>query len=270
MTADPANTPMTQRFAACVEYDGVLFSGWQRQPGVRTVQGVVEGALSFVANHPVDVVCAGRTDAGVHAMGQVIHFDSGAQRAQYNWLRGVNTRLPEGVALNWIAPVTDDFHARFKACRRHYRYIIANQRVQPALLRHRATWEYRALDHARMADAATALLGRHDFSAFRAAACQSRNPVKTLYRIDVNRSGRFVWIDLEADGFLHHMVRNITGVLVTIGCGEREPNWCAEVLESRDRRRGGITAPAEGLYLTQVEYDARYDVPPPPSAPRFW
>ena len=259
-----------RRFAACVEYDGAPFSGWQRQDGTPTVQGAVEGALSFVADHPVVVVCAGRTDAGVHATGQIVHFSTTARRSEFGWLRGTNTRLPDGVAVHWIQPVGDDFHARFKARRRRYRYVIANQKVKPALLRRRASWEYRFLDADRMARAADALLGCHDFSAFRAAACQSKRPVKTLYRVDVARQGTFVWLDLEADGFLHHMVRNIAGVLMAIGAGERDVGWCRQVLDSGDRAAGGVTAPADGLYLTGVDYDEVHGLPQPPPPPRFW
>lgn len=269
MSGQSANAA-TQRFAACVEYDGALFSGWQRQDGTRTVQAAVEAALSFVADHPLGVVCAGRTDAGVHATGQVVHFTSPARRSEYSWLRGTNTHLPDGVAIHWIRPVDAAFHARFKAIRRRYRYVIANQPVKPALLRERATWDYRQLDAGRMARAAISLLGRHDFGAFRAAACQSKNPVRTLQRLDVAREGRFIWLDLQADGFLHHMVRNIAGVLMTIGAGERDADWCRQVLESRDRTAGGVTAPAAGLYLTGVDYDEIYALPPPPPPPRFW
>ncbi len=260
----------TRRYAACVEYDGAPFSGWQRQDGTPTVQGAVEQALSFVADHPVSVVCAGRTDAGVHATGQVVHFSTPAERSEFGWLRGTNSRLPGGVAVHWIQAVDDDFHARFKARRRCYRYVIANQRVKPALLRQQVSWDYRALDADRMALAAGSLLGRHDFSAFRAAACQSRSPVKTLHRIEVRRQERFICIDLEADGFLHHMVRNIAGVLMTIGAGEQDVSWCRQVLEARDRAKGGVTAPAAGLYLTGVRYDDLYALPQTPPAPCFW
>lgn len=260
----------TRRFAACVEYDGSAFSGWQIQSGTRTVQGVVEQALSFVADHPVRVVCAGRTDAGVHACGQVIHFDSVSSRLCDSWLRGGNTRLPPGVVLNWVSPVDETFHARFKAQRRIYRYVILNQSVRPALLRHHVSWEYRPLDAQRMVLGARTLLGRHDFSAFRAAACQAKSPVKTIHRFDVQCAGRWIWMDLEADGFLHHMVRNIAGVLMSIASGEREPEWCGEVLASRDRRTGGITAPAAGLYLAGVSYGSAYNLPAMPPAPCFW
>jgi tRNA pseudouridine38-40 synthase len=260
----------TRRFAACVEYDGTCFSGWQIQEGTRTVQQAVEGALSFVANHPVRVVCAGRTDTGVHACGQIVHFDSPSERSRDSWLRGANTRLPPGVVLNWVCGVDSTFHARFKARRRRYRYIILNQPVRPALLRSAVSWEYRPLDASRMVDAAKVLIGRHDFSAFRATSCQAKNPVKTIHRLDVMSTGNWIWLDLEADGFLHHMVRNIAGVLMQIARGERDPQWCREVLESLDRRCGGVTAPACGLYLTGVGYDPSYPLPSTPPAPRFW
>ncbi len=266
----PQDGRATPRYAACVEYDGALFSGWQRQNGTRTVQSGVEQALSFVANHAVGVVCAGRTDAGVHATAQIVHFSTPASRSDHGWLRGTNTHLPDGVAIHWIRSVHGDFHARFGARRRRYRYVIANQPVKPALLRHHVSWEYRPLDVSRMRLASRELLGQHDFSAYRAAACQSKNPVKTLYRLDVARSGCFVWLDLEANGFLHHMVRNIAGVLMAIGCGERDVDWARQVLDSRDRTAGGVTAPAAGLYLTGVDYDKRHGLPPAPPPPRFW
>lgn len=270
MTDSRASAPHTPRYVACVEYDGARFSGWQRQDGTRTVQGEVERALTFVANHEVAVVCAGRTDAGVHATGQVIHFDSPAQRSSYSWLRGANTRLSEGVAIHSVREVAPDFHARFKARRRRYRYVLLNQKVRPALFREQVSFEYRELDAKRMAKASACLLGRHDFSAFRAAACQAKNPVKTMHSLEIRASGRWIWMDLEADGFLHHMVRNIAGVLICIGAREREVGWCREVLESRDRTAGGVTAPPGGLYLTGVDYDPAYEVPPPPPGPRFW
>lgn len=270
MTENTCGSKGVTRFAACVEYDGAGFSGWQRQHGARTVQEAVEHALSFVADHGVGVVCAGRTDAGVHATGQIVHFDSRARRSAYGWLRGSNSRLPNDVAIHWVREVDYRFHARFKAVRRRYRYVLLNQRVRPALLRSQVAWEFRDLDPERMATAAACLVGRHDFSAFRAAACQSRNPVKTLHRLEVTASGRWIALDLEADGFLHHMVRNIAGVLMSIGRGEREVGWCREVLESRDRRAGGVTAPAAGLYLAGVDYDAVFGLPPAPPMPCFW
>ncbi|GJL81992.1 MAG: tRNA pseudouridine synthase A [marine bacterium B5-7] len=272
--ADARNNPglpdgMT-RYAACVEYDGSLFFGWQRQDGQRTVQGAVEQAISFVANHPVAVVCAGRTDSGVHASAQIIHFDSTARRSAFNWVRGVNTRLPEGVCIHWVLQVDHDFHARFKALRRRYRYIILNQSVHPGLFRNNVSFEYRSLQLEPMIEAAEYFVGRHDFSAFRAAACQSKNPVKTLYRLDLERSGRWLWLDLEADGFLHHMVRNIAGTLLHIGAGERSVFWAKEVLSSGDRRLAAATASASGLYLVGVDYDSVYKLPSPPESPSFW
>jgi tRNA pseudouridine38-40 synthase len=262
--------PALSRFAACVEYDGAAFNGWQRQRGVPTVQESLENALSFVADHEVTVVCAGRTDTGVHATGQVVHFDSGAQRSCYGWQRGANTRLPSSVSVQWVQPVSRDFHARFSARRRAYRYIVMNHPARSALYRARATWDYRHLQPERMAQAATALVGRHDFSAFRALACQSRDPVKTLHRLDVHSRGRWIWFDVEADGFLHHMVRNIAGVLLAIGAGEADMDWCRKVLMGRDRRKGGVTAPPDGLYLVKVEYDAAHALPPNPPEPCFW
>ncbi len=270
MTASTLTTISGVRFAACIEYDGALFSGWQSQVGVATVQDAVERALSRVADHKVCVVAAGRTDAGVHSTGQTIHFDSLAARTCDAWLRGGNTGLPDGIAIRWVRSVSAEFHARFGARRRHYRYILLNQSVKPALFLHQVSWEYRPLNVSRMREALGHLVGMHDFSAYRASACQSKNPVKTLHRLGLSSRGGWVWLDLEADGFLHHMVRNIAGVLLAIGRCEREPDWALSVLQSRDRRKGGITAPPGGLYLTRVEYDADFDLPEPAQPPAFW
>jgi tRNA pseudouridine38-40 synthase len=256
------------RLAAGVEYNGAGFSGWQSQRGVATVQDAVEAAFSHVADHRVGVVCAGRTDAGVHATGQVVHFDSPSSRTDYGWMRGANTRLPPGVSISWVAAVGREFHARFSARRRRYRYVILNRPVRPAIHHGLVSWEYRPLSLEPMVEAGAALLGRHDFSAYRAASCQSKNPVKTLYRLQVQRQGPWFWIDVEADGFLHHMVRNIAGVMLAIGSGEREPGWAGEVLASRQRCRGGVTAPPGGLYLVGIDYDTQ--LPEPPAAPAFW
>ncbi len=259
---------VTSRLAAGIEYDGAGFCGWQSQRGVATVQDAVEAAFGHVADHPVGVVCAGRTDAGVHATGQVVHFDSLASRTEYGWMRGANTRLPPGVAVRWVRAVGRDFHARFSARRRRYRYIVLNREVRPALFHTQVAWEYRPLRLEPMAEAAPGLLGRHDFSAYRAASCQSKNPVKTLYRLDIRRQGPWFWIDVEADGFLHHMVRNIAGVMLAIGSGERAPGWAAEVLAGRERRLGGVTAPPGGLYLVGIDYDE--ELPQPAAPPAFW
>lgn len=255
------------RFALGIEYDGTDFMGWQRQGHEgRTVQACVEEALSHVADHPVEVTCAGRTDAGVHASGQVIHFDSGAQRSLRGWLLGVNSKLPPDVAAGWVQETPAEFHARFRATARHYRYTILNRDTRPALGRSQLTWIHRPLDAEPMRAAARHLLGKHDFSAFRSVECQALHPVRTLQRLDVRREGELILIDTVADGFLHHMVRNIAGVLLTIGEGKRDPDWSHQVLEGRDRSLGGITAPANGLCFVAVRYPDEFRIPQPKDA----
>ncbi len=257
------------RIACGIEYDGTGFSGWQRQPGSRTLQGEVEKALSFVADHAVEVACAGRTDAGVHATSQVVHFDATAVRSERSWLLGANANLADDVRLLWVREVDGDFHARFSAAARRYRYIILNRPVASALERSRVTWDHRPLDETRMAAGAAYLLGEHDFSSFRALACQAKHPVRTVHRLDVSRSGPYVYLDVEANAFLHHMVRNIAGVLMAVGRGDQRPEWVREVLERRDRTRGGVTAPASGLYLVGVRYPQRYGIADCGHLPRF-
>jgi tRNA pseudouridine38-40 synthase len=258
------------RIALGIEYDGSAFNGWQAQlSGVRTLQGAVEQALSAVAAHPVSVVCAGRTDTGVHATGQVVHFDSDAPRSPRAWTLGTNTLLPPDVSVRWAQPVAETFHARFSATARQYRYIILNQPTRPALLRNRAVWQMRPLDVERMNAAAAHLIGEHDFSAYRAQQCQSKSPVRVMRRLTVTRYGDYLSIDVLANAFLHHMVRNIAGVLMTIGHGEREPDWAREVLEGRDRKLGGVTAPPQGLYLVAVEYPAEFALPATPESATF-
>ncbi len=257
------------RIAAGIEYDGTAFCGWQRQRGVPTVQETVERAFSVVADHPVTVVCAGRTDTGVHATAQVVHFDTRSHRTQRSWTLGANSNLPPEVVVRWVREVPEDFHARFSARARAYRYVILNRWVRPAVLRGRVTWQHHPLDVPRMRAAATLLLGRHDFSTFRALQCQAKSPVRTLHRCDVSREADFVYLDVEADGFLHHMVRNIAGVLMAVGKGDRPVEWVAELLALRDRTRGGVTAPPEGLYFTRVAYGPEWPVPQTPQPPRF-
>lgn len=252
----------TQRIALGIEYDGSAFHGWQAQQHVHTVQAEVEQALSKVADHPVGVVCAGRTDAGVHATGQVVHFDTHARRSMRSWILGTNTHLSPAVVVRWAVPVTEEFHARFSAQRRGYRYIILNRFVRPALQQGRVTWYHGELDAPRMHQAAQGLLGRQDFSSFRALACQAKSPVRTVHAVSVQRQGEYIFLDIEADGFLHHMVRNIAGVLLAIGRGEQPPEWVMQLLSLRDRTQGGVTAPPDGLYLKQVVYDPIYQLPP--------
>ena len=249
------------RVALGIEYDGTDFSGWARQPGARTVAEVLEEALSEVAAHPVSTTCAGRTDARVHATGQVAHFDTGARRPQRAWTLGVNTHLPRDVSVRWACRPGEGFHARFSALRRHYRYVIYNHDTRSPLLGGRSARFHRRLDVGAMRRAARDLVGEHDFSAYRAAGCQARNPVRTVYRLEVERHGDFVVIDVCANAFLKRMVRNIAGVLQAVGCGERPAEWAGRVLASRSRVQGGVTAPPQGLYLTRVEYAGCYPVP---------
>ncbi len=249
------------RIALGIEYQGRKFSGWQIQLGVRTVQECVERAISKVANHPLRVICAGRTDTGVHAIGQVVHFDTHAERSIHSWQSGANANLPSDVSVRWAHQVDDNFHARFSAVRRQYRYLIYNHRVRPAIAAHQVNWDYRPLNEQAMSDASASLLGEHDFSSYRAYACQAKSAIRTIYRLDVTRMGDYVMIDVEANAFLHHMVRNIAGVLMAIGAGEHSPVWAAEVLEKKDRQLGGVTAPPQGLYFVRVVYPDTHGLP---------
>jgi len=258
------------RFALGLEYDGSAFHGWQTQTGgVRTVQDCLELALSRVASQPTKVVVAGRTDAGVHAgsggnYGQVVHFDTMVHRPPRAWVLGSNLYLPPDIAVCWAQAVQDDFHARFSACARHYRYIIYNAPTRPALDRTRVTWDHRPLDVLVMTTAARSLVGTHDFSSYRAHGCQAKNPVRTLHRLDVVQEGPQgnIVIEAVANAFLQHMVRNLVGVLLSIGAGERPPEWARSVLERRDRSQGGVTAPPTGLSLVGVEYPPEFGIPP--------
>jgi len=258
------------RIAAIIEYDGSGFCGWQLQDGERTVQGCVEEALGKVANEAVRVVTAGRTDAGVHACAQVIHFDTNAVRSDHAWLRGTNSNLPPEVALLWVGKVAPEFHARFSATGREYRYVIFNRAARPTFLARRVTHGYRTLDVTRMRAAARHLIGTHDFSSYRAVQCQAKSPVRDLRRLEVERRGDIVILTAAANAFLHHMVRNLAGVLMAIGAGDKPPEWAREVLEARDRTLGGITASAEGLYLTAVEYPAHCNIPQLPPVSGLW
>jgi len=249
------------RIALCAEYDGTDFSGWETQPHGRTVQASLEEALSCVADRPVATVCAGRTDAGVHALAQVVHFDTDAERAPHEWVLGANSNLPADVSVRWAQPVGEGFHARYSAECRHYRYLILNRRERPALLRARAAWERAPLDVERMQTGADFLLGEHDFTSFRAAGCQAKNPVRTVVRLDVRRRGALVAIDIAANAFLQHMVRNVAGVLIAIGNGRRPPGWAAELLAVRDRTRGAVTASPAGLYLARIDYPREHALP---------
>jgi len=249
------------RLALGVAYRGRAYRGWQSQPGGQTVQDRLEAALSTFADRPLRTLCAGRTDAGVHAMNQVVHFDTDAVRAPPSWVRGVNRYLPDDIAVQWSLPVGDAFHARNEARGRRYRYIVLESPVRPALEEGLAGWVFRPLDAAAMREAAAALIGEHDFSAFRAAECQAASPVKTLRSIAISRRGAYWRFDFDADAYLHHMVRNIMGCLVAVGGGRRRAGWIAEVLDSRDRSAAAPTFAAAGLYFVGPYYDAHWAIP---------
>ncbi len=258
------------RYAMGIEYDGNGFYGWQKQKHAsNTVQEVLESALSRVANEPLTVVCAGRTDTGVHGTHQVIHFETRAARKDRAWLLGTNTYLPTGVAVRWVRQVSSDFHARFSALERRYRYVICSAEVRPALFSRQVSWTYKSLDIARMQAGADYLLGQHDFSSYRAVACQAKSPVREIRSLTVHQVGHLIVIDVRANAFLQHMIRNIAGVLMRIGAGEAEPIWAQEVLEARDRRLGGVTAPPFGLYFVDVTYPERFDLPASDLGPVF-
>jgi tRNA pseudouridine38-40 synthase len=249
------------RFAIGLEYDGSPFSGWQSQPGVPSVQDTLQAALGGIAGERVSVTAAGRTDAGVHALEQVAHFDTSAQRPLTAWVRGANALLPHEIAVLWAQPVPDDFHARFSAQARSYRYVLINRPVRPALQHGKAGWFHAPLDVEQMREAARCLLGQHDFSAFRSSECQAKTPVKRLSQLDIRKDGDTLFFDLSADAFLHHMVRNIIGCLVYVGKGRRPAPWLREVLESRDRNKAAPTFAPDGLYLRRVAYDAKWQLP---------
>lgn len=258
------------RVALALEYDGRSFHGWQLQKsGVRSVEAELNRAVARVADHPVDLVCAGRTDAAVHASYQIVHFDTPSVRNLRSWVMGINTALPDDIAVHWAGHGVGDFHARFSATYRRYRYVIYNSPVRPGIQRGQVSWTYRPLDSERMHEAAQALSGEHDFSSFRAAGCQSRSPNRFMERISVTRNGDFVVIDVQANAFLHHMVRNIAGALMAVGSGARPVTWIREILETRDRKAAGVTAPPFGLYLVDVGYPERFAIPSALCGPGF-
>jgi tRNA pseudouridine38-40 synthase len=251
------------RIAVGIEYDGSAYAGWQAQASLITIQQLTERALGRIAAAPVALVCAGRTDAGVHAYGQVAHFDTQATRSARSWVLGANSELPADVSVCWAVPVPGHFHARYCAEARTYRYLILNRSARSALYARRAAWLYRPLDQERMAQAAQALVGQHDFSAFRAAGCQAKSPIRRMERLSVTRCGEWIVIEATANAFLHHMMRNIAGLLITIGRGDAPPSWAREVLAGRDRTLSAATAPAAGLYLLAVRYPAAFNLPAP-------
>ena len=259
------------RVALGVEYNGSRYRGFQRQKdGVPTVQGKLEQALSKVAGGaPIALSCAGRTDAAVHASGQVVHFDTYVERSTHAWMMGGNMNLPHDISICWAKIMPREFDARFCAQARRYRYVIYNDQIRPAHMAEAVTWNHRPLDIERMREAAKAFLGTHDFSAFRARQCQAKSPIKTVHHLELLQTGRFIVLDIRANAFLHHMVRNIAGVLMTIGAGERPVEWAAEVIESRVRRTGGVTAHPYGLYLVQVDYPDTFELPSRYLGPHF-
>jgi tRNA pseudouridine38-40 synthase len=250
-----------KRIVLGLEYAGDAFCGWQSQAHGRTVQDVLEAALRQIAAEPVRLHCAGRTDTGVHASAQVVHFDTAAQRPASAWVRGVNAQLPPAVVVRWSAEVGDDFHARYLACERQYRYILHNAPTRPAMLAGRVGWFHPPLDVVRMAEAAQCLVGTHDFSSFRAAGCQSKTPVRVMREARVTRQGEYLLFDFRANGFLHHMIRNLVGALVYVGKGHYPVAWMRELLEARDRTHAAPTFPPDGLYLCGVGYPPRWPLP---------
>ncbi|KFX70262.1 tRNA pseudouridine synthase A [Pseudomonas taeanensis MS-3] len=259
------------RVALGVEYKGSRYHGFQRQrSGVASIQESLEKALSKVAGGaPVTLSCAGRTDALVHASAQVVHFDTSVERSMHAWVMGANMNLPKDISVTWAKLMPAHFDARFSAQARRYRYAIYNDQIRPAHMAEEVTWNHRPLDVERMRQAAEALVGTHDFSAFRARQCQAKSPIKTVHHLRLLEYGRFIVLDIRANAFLHHMVRNIAGVLMTIGAGERPVEWAREVLETGVRRTGGVTAHPYGLYLVQVDYPEEFDLPRRYLGPHF-
>lgn len=249
------------RIALGIEYNGHGFYGWQAQPGLKTIQGELQTALATVANHPVFLHCAGRTDANVHASGQVVHFDTQAKRHIDAWIWGTNAHLPPSIIVRWAKHVDYSFHARFTANARRYRYVIYNHPIRPAILQNRVSWHYYPLDHSKMEEAGQFLLGEQDFSSFRSSQCVSKSPMRCVTSCSVFRHGQYVILEIEANAFLHHMVRNIAGVLLKVGSGQKSPQWMQEVLAAKDRRAAAETAPPFGLYLTTVRYPEPYSFP---------
>jgi tRNA pseudouridine38-40 synthase len=249
------------RIALGIQYNGSRYHGWQFQPELITVQGTLQAALAKITTHDVSLLCAGRTDTGVHATAQVVHFDSPVKRDLRAWVFGTNSYLPRDISVQWAKVVPESFHARFSAIARRYRYFIYNYPARPAALPGQLTWYYMQLDEACMQKAAQHLVGEHDFSAYRAAECQAKQPVRCIEYINIQRHDNVICVDIKANGFLHHMVRNIVGVLLAIGTGKEPVDWSLEILKSCDRRLGGITAPAHGLYFVEAVYPPEFALP---------
>ena len=258
-----------RRFAMKVEYDGSSYSGWQRQKHSTSVQQTLENCLSKVADEPIELVCAGRTDAGVHASSQIVHFDSRANRSERNWMLGCNSALPADIKICWVKSVSAHFHARFSALSRTYRYLIYNKAHSPAILSNGLTWCRPELDAEKMHQAIQLLIGEHDFSSFRASGCVASSPVRTILAAKVSRSGDFVILEVTANAFLQHMVRNIVGVLLEIGSTDLPPSHMQKLLELRDRTKSAPTAAPNGLYLVDVEYASEFGLPKMMRGPSF-
>ena len=251
-----------KRIALGIEYNGSGFYGWQAQREVvLTIQGILESALAKVANEPIRLFCAGRTDANVHATGQVVHFDTHAKRHIDAWIWGTNSYLPPSIVVRWAKHVDYRFHARFSAIARRYRYIIYNHPIRPAILSTRATWHYYTLDVERMREAGKYLIGEQDFSSFRSSQCNSKSPMRNVTEFTIERRNDFIILEIEANAFLHHMVRNIVGSLMKVGSGLKDPAWMQTVLHAKSRRAAAETAPPDGLYLTRVRYPEPYIFP---------
>jgi tRNA pseudouridine38-40 synthase len=249
------------RLALGISYNGEAYEGWQSQPSGRTVQDRLEAALTQFADQPISTVCAGRTDAGVHGLMQVVHFDTRLQREEFSWIRGTNRFLPADIAVQWAKPVPDAFHSRASAIARRYAYVVLESPVRPSIEAGRVGWVFRTLDAAAMQEAAALLIGQHDFSSFRAAACQARTPVKTMNRVAIARHGAYWRFEFEADAFLHHMIRNIMGCLLVIGQGQQPPQWMSQVLAARDRDAAAPTFSPDGLYFLGPVYGPEWNLP---------
>ncbi|TDF39845.1 tRNA pseudouridine(38-40) synthase TruA [Alteromonadaceae bacterium M269] len=257
------------RYALGVEYNGSQYNGWQRQREVNTVQQELEEALSQIADEPITVSCAGRTDAGVHATGQVVHFDTTKNRVDRAWTLGMNTKLPDDIAVRWVKQVPDHFHARFSATARRYRYIVLNQQMRSGILKSGLSHHYPPLDVDAMMRASRCLIGEHDFTTFRATFCQAKTPNREIKHLTIKRLGEYVVIDIQANAFLHHMVRNIVGTLFTVGEGEKPESWVEELLLLKDRVAAAATAKPHGLYLVDVSYPDEFELPRESLGPIF-
>jgi tRNA pseudouridine38-40 synthase len=249
------------RIALGIEYDGSRFLGWQTQPGGGAVQDALQASLASIAGAPVEITAAGRTDRGVHARLQVAHFDTDAKRPESAWVRGVNALLPDAVAVLWSRVVADDFHARYSALSRTYRYELLNRPVRPALRAHSLGWFHQPLDVAQMRAAAARLVGEHDFSAFRSSECQAKSPIRTIHSLEIEERSQTFHFVIRANAFLHHMVRNLVGTLVYVGKGKHPPQWVSELLESRNRAKAAPTFGPQGLYLETIEYERKWGLP---------